>query len=111
MLVIYRVAHAHGGVLAKTRHARTAAGVPRGLSEVSLMTALTAGLFVAMFLLVSHLQGTVHAYLDPGTGSIAIQIILGGMVALIATAKLYWERIRTFFRRKTADHDVAPQSR
>ena len=50
---------------------------------------LQAALFVATFLFVSHLQGPVYGYLDPGTGSIAIQLILGGLVALLASVRMY----------------------
>ena len=44
------------------------------------MPVLHVAFFVAMFLFVSHLQVAVHGYLDPGTGSIAIQFILDGFV-------------------------------
>jgi hypothetical protein len=65
------------------------------------MIANSAALFLAMVLLVSQLQGgTLHAYLDPGTGSIALQLILGGVVAALATVRLYWDRLKTFLRRK-----------
>jgi hypothetical protein len=66
------------------------------------MDKLTALIFVAMFLLVSHLQGGVQAYLDPNTGSMAIQLLLAGVVAFLATARSYRDRIRAFFvRRRT----------
>lgn len=60
---------------------------------------ITAALMVAMFLLVSEIHGTVHAYLDPGTGSIAIQLLIGGAVAALATLRTYWSRIRAFATR------------
>jgi hypothetical protein len=71
---------------------------------------MTALLFVAMFLLISHLQGGLRAYLDPGTGSIAIQLVLGGLVAAFATAKLYWDRLKAFVRRRPARDDGAPEA-
>lgn len=75
------------------------------------MASLTAALFVTMFLLVSHAYGTVHAYLDPGTGSMAIQVILGAFVAVMATAKLYWGHLRTFLRKRTATPEAAADRR
>ena len=36
---------------------------------------------------------TVLAYLDPGSGSMILQIIAGGVAAVAVTAKLYWNRI------------------
>ena len=64
---------------------------------------ISAALFIAMFLLVSEIGGTLHAYLDPGTGSIGLQIILGGIVAVLATARLYWMRIKSFVLRRRED--------
>jgi hypothetical protein len=53
-----------------------------------------------MFLFVSHLSGRLEAYLDPGSGSIALQLLLGGVVATLATVRLYWDRLRTFVIRR-----------
>ena len=41
---------------------------------------------------------TVLAYLDPGSGSMILQIIAGGLAAVAVTAKLYWGRIMRFLR-------------
>ncbi len=67
---------------------------------------LNAALIVAMFLFVSHLSGNVQAYLDPGTGSIALQLILGGIVAALATLRLYWDRLKGLLRRAPANRDA-----
>ena len=75
------------------------------------MPVLQVALFVASFLCVSNLDGPVHGYLDPGTGSVAIQVILGGVVALLATLKLYWARITSSVRHKPTPADVAPEGR
>lgn len=64
------------------------------------MRAIDAGLFAAMFLLVSHAQGDAHAYLDPGTGSVALQLLLAGVVGGLATVRLYWDRVKTLIRGK-----------
>ncbi|MDH3638390.1 MAG: hypothetical protein OES09_07975 [Gammaproteobacteria bacterium] len=37
-----------------------------------------------------------HAYMDPGTGSMLLQIILGGLAGLAVAGKLFWHRILTF---------------
>ena len=36
----------------------------------------------------------VHAYLDPGTGSMLLQVILGGIAAVGVALKLYWHKLR-----------------
>jgi hypothetical protein len=41
---------------------------------------------------------TVLAYLDPGSGSMILQIIAGGLAAVAVTAKLYWGRLLKFLR-------------
>jgi len=47
------------------------------------------------------------AYIDPGTGSILIQGIIGAIAAIGVTLKLYWHRIVAYFRREPAE-DSAP---
>ncbi len=37
------------------------------------------------------------AYLDPGTGSMMLQVILGGIAAIAVAIKLYWHRLRAAF--------------
>ena len=71
------------------------------------MHPFTAALFVAMFLLISHLDGSVEAYLDPGSGSIVLQFVLAGAVAALVTARSYWDRVKTFLHRKASDDDAA----
>lgn len=34
-----------------------------------------------------------HAYLDAGTGSMLLQLLLGGVAGLAIAAKLYWHRL------------------
>lgn len=46
-------------------------------------------------LLITLLTVPLQAqYLDPGSGSILIQVLLGGVVGLAAILKLYWHKIR-----------------
>lgn len=72
------------------------------------MRGLSVALFVAVFLLVSHVHGGLQAYLDPNTGSMAIQLVLAGVVGLLATLRTYRERIRARFGRKTDPDDAKP---
>jgi hypothetical protein len=52
---------------------------------------------------------TVLAYLDPGSGSMILQIIAGGLAAVAVTAKLYWHRILKFLHIRK-DEPEAPKS-
>lgn len=42
-----------------------------------------------------------YAYLDPGTGSIILQSIIGSIAAVLAFGAMYWARFKQFFRRIT----------
>lgn len=57
---------------------------------------------------ISHLLATAmvlsvtaiapaQAYLDPGTGSIILQLILGGVAGVMVVMKLYWHHLLSFF--------------
>lgn len=35
-----------------------------------------------------------HAYLDPGTGSFLVQMLVGGMAAGAAGVAMYWNRLK-----------------
>ena len=39
----------------------------------------------------------VYAYLDPGTGSIILQGLIAGFLAIAAAGSLFWQRIKSFF--------------
>lgn len=49
---------------------------------------------VALFLLSTS---ELHAYLDPGTGSILIQGLIAGIAAAALIVKTYWYRIKSLF--------------
>lgn len=48
------------------------------------------------------------AYLDPGSGSMILQILAGGFAALAVTARLYWGRILTFLRIRKPEDEAVP---
>ncbi len=41
-----------------------------------------------------------NAYIDPGSGSIIFQAVVGAAMAISLTVKLFWRRIVAFFQRK-----------
>jgi hypothetical protein len=49
------------------------------------------------------------AYLDPGTGSMLLQVILGGIAAVGVALKLFWHKIRIALggSKKPASEDEA----
>jgi hypothetical protein len=53
----------------------------------------------------------LFAYLDPGSGSMMLQVIAGGLAALAVTIKVYWRRLLVFLRiRKPEEETAAPQT-
>jgi uncharacterized membrane protein len=43
-----------------------------------------------------------YAYLDPGTGSILLQALIGGVAASVTVVSMYYQRIRAYFSGHTA---------
>ena len=56
-----------------------------------------------IFLVFAVSPQPAFAYLDPGTGSILLQVVLGGTAGLGLIAKLYWGRIRRLFNLHKSD--------
>jgi hypothetical protein len=53
-------------------------------------------LFAAILLTASG--APAFAYLDPGTGSMMLQLLLGGVAGALVVGKLYMRRTADFFR-------------
>jgi hypothetical protein len=49
------------------------------------------------------LRDSVFAYLDPGTGSMLVQLLVGGVAAVGVAARLYWNRILRLLRIRKAE--------
>jgi hypothetical protein len=45
----------------------------------------------------------IHAYMDPGSGSLFLQVLLGGTAAVGVILRLYWGRLRELFRIRPKD--------
>jgi hypothetical protein len=55
-------------------------------------------MFILIFTLTfSH---NAYAYLDPGSGSYMLQILLGTLVAGFFAIKQYWHRLKYFFKER-----------
>lgn len=53
----------------------------------------------ATFIAVLAMTSAAHAYLDPGAGSFVLQMLLAGALAVGATVRVYWFRIKQGVRR------------
>jgi hypothetical protein len=47
------------------------------------------------------LPAQARAYLDPSSGSMLLQIAVGGLLAGLVTVRMYWRKVSSVFRRKT----------
>ncbi len=63
------------------------------------MKTISSFLFAAALCSLAWLaqSGPADAYLDPGTGSIILQMVLGGVAGGLVVMRLYWARIKDWF--------------
>lgn len=59
--------------------------------------------FCWFFFMTEH---AAFAYIDPGTGSLFLQLLLGGIAGLAVIAKLYWNRLLSFFGISHQDESI-----
>ncbi|MCY3759063.1 MAG: hypothetical protein OXG96_15185 [Acidobacteria bacterium] len=39
-----------------------------------------------------------YAYIDPGTGSYLVQVVIAALLGVLFSLKIYWARIKTFLK-------------
>ncbi len=54
-------------------------------------------ILIMVFTLLLILPAPSFAYLDPATGSMIIQGIIGAVAGLLVAVRLYWQKIKSFF--------------
>ena len=57
---------------------------------------------VLLFAFHEFFVSNAYAYLDPGAGSVVIQAIVGALVGVGITLKLYWAKIKFKLTEKTS---------
>ena len=67
-------------------------------------------LFLAVFTATFGFSRPAFAYLDPGSGSMLLQLLLGGVAGAVVVLKLYWQRISNLCRRKEPEQSHPPTS-
>ena len=61
---------------------------------------------VVLFLITCLVAPNAHAYLDPGSGSMMLQMLLAGVAGVALAIKMFWRRILSYFRSsKDTQHD------
>ena len=56
------------------------------------------GRAILIFYIFIFSTNTAHAYLDPGTGSMVLQVVLGGIAGIAILGKLFWNRFKELFK-------------
>ena len=60
---------------------------------------MTRSRFLTLWIFLGFcvLAPNAHAYLDPGSGSMMVQLLLAGVAGIGVALKVYWRRVRAFF--------------
>lgn len=53
--------------------------------------------FLVSFCVIFFFPKTSYGYIDPGTGSLIIQIIVGFVLSIGLGVKIFWSKIKAFF--------------
>ena len=51
-------------------------------------------IILTILIVTSYFVSDAYAYLDPGTGSVVIQAIIGALVGIGITLKIYWYKLK-----------------
>ena len=62
------------------------------------------------FLVLGLYSSFALAYLDPGTGSLVLQMLLAGALTAAASIRIFWARIKDTARRMLGTEAKAPPS-
>jgi hypothetical protein len=68
----------------------------------ALMTRTVFHVFLVLAVILLA-EAPAEAYLDPGAGSMLVQLVLGGVAGLAVVGKLLWHRLTVPFRKRDPD--------
>ncbi len=73
--------------------------------KIKKISSLFLPLFTLTLLFRGFFVSDAYAYLDPGSGSIVIQAIIGTLVGVGITLKVYWEKIKYMISSRQKNFD------
>lgn len=62
-----------------------------------------------LLVILLYIPSQAFAYLDPGAGSMLLQIILGGIAGLMVFGRMFWKKLKRGLFSKTKK-PIGPQS-
>ena len=68
-------------------------------SKVDLAGGRTVITTFGMSIIFCTVPSPAWAYIDPGTGGMLLQLLLGGVAGALVVVKIYWARVREVFMR------------
>lgn len=54
--------------------------------------------YVLIFLIIIFLNNSAYAYLDPGTGSVILQLMLSSIATGVALLAIYYNKFKLFLK-------------
>ena len=52
---------------------------------------------LSALILILFFSGDAYCYLDPGTGSYVLQMLIAGLAGALLAVKIFWQNIIAFF--------------
>jgi len=59
--------------------------------------------------LVALCQSDAYGYIDPGTGSYLLQLLIAGVLGSLFAIKVYWGKLKAFFFSRFAKTSTPPE--
>lgn len=64
-----------------------------------------------MLVVLAMTESTAYAYIDPGTGSFLVQVLLATLLAVAASVRIFWQRIKDTWQRLLGRQDTRREQR
>ena len=69
--------------------------------RISMISGMLFPLFSILLLSRGFFVSDAYAYLDPGTGSVILQALIGVIAGVLIALKIYWYKLKEKFLDKT----------
>ena len=69
--------------------------------RIGIISGMLFPLFSILLLSRGFFVSDAYAYLDPGTGSVILQALIGVIAGVLITLKIYWYKLKEKFLDKT----------
>jgi len=70
--------------------------------------AVLSAFFSILMSPLGSILGVEKAYLDPGSGSYLLQLLIAGLLGSLFVIRTYWSRIIGFFNKDAKEDDTLP---